>query len=67
MGNYTDNKSNERSEWKVDKDKAIYRVDHGSHHHDLDLSKVPIGDMYERPNSIFGDAHRKSDHIKNKK
>ncbi len=64
MGNYMDNKSNENASWKVDKDKAIYHVDHGNHSHDLDVSKVPIEKMYNQTNQVLGDAHRASGHNK---
>ena len=62
MSDYMDN--NKNSEWKVTDDKAILRVDHGNHYHDLDLTKATLEDLYNNTGKTFGDAHRASDHYK---
>lgn len=65
MSNYFDNQK--KWSWSVDHEKGEVKVvtEHENpkpHTHTLDLSKVTLGEMYDNPGKVLGDAHRASEH-----
>ena len=55
MSNYFDNNAG-NIKWKVDtsqKGSVKILVDHGSHSHTPDLTKVKIGDLKDTPNKVL--------------
>lgn len=60
MSNYFDNQKS--WSWTCDGKSVKVTTDHGDHIHNVDISRVSIGDMYDKCGQSMGDAHRDAEH-----